>query len=790
MLKNYFKTAFRNLVKNKSYAFISIFGLAIGMTVCILLLLYVKNELSYDRFNKNADHIYRLCQPQFPYQAPQAAKLLADNFPEIKDYARILVRGKTIVQYKDKKYLEKQEAFAYADASLFRIFSFKFKQGNPETALQQPSTMVISENIARKYFGNENPIGQVVKLDNELDVTITGVMENMPQNSHFRYEMVASLTDAETLFGKESMNNWGWQNFLVYFLMQDRFSQPAFEKKCSELIYKHRNHEPHSPVDKFTIQNLKDIHLYSSHFLADIQPQNSITYVLIFSAIGVLILLIACCNYINLLTANATTRAKEIAIRKVAGATSRNLAWQFIGESFMVLFIALAMALILVARCLPVFNTLSGKELTFAALMQLSTILEILAMVIVTGFLAGAYPAFFLAKFQPAKTLKAGATTGKSKFNFRKLLVGAQFTIVIILICSALFMLSQIHFLQNNKLGFDKEYTLLAEVNHPDDDIVKYNAMKQALLKEDVVKSVSMASRVPSDTLGNVGEVLPAGQSKKIAMPYVHVHYDYFETLGIPASQGRLFSSKLKSDADDALILNAAAVKHLEIKGDPIGQSIACNWPKSQRKIIGVVDDFHFESLYNKISPVVFVIHYNMCYQLLVKVNPSNAQNTIKKLAAVCNNFYPNVVFEFHFLDAQLEALYQKDKNTFQLMGYFAALAILIASMGLFGLGLIMMKSRTKEIGVRKVLGASILQILVLFAKDFSRWVLVANIIAWPVAFYAMNKWLQNFAYRIDMTIWPFLLSGFFALLIALLTVSFQAMKAALANPIESLRYE
>lgn len=790
MLINYCKTAFRNLVKNKSYAFISIFGLAIGMAVCILLLLYVKHELSYDRFNKNADHIYRLCQPQHPYQAPQTAKLLADNLPEIKDYARILVRGKTIVQYKDKRYLEKENAFALADASLFRIFSFKFKQGDPEKALQPPFTVVISENLARKYFGNENPVGQVIKLDNELNFTIAGVMEDMPQNSHFRYELIASLTGAETLFGSESMNNWGWQNFLVYFLMQDRFSQTAFEKKCSELIAKRNNSGPNSPAVKYSIQNLRDIHLYSSHLEGDIQPQNSITYVLIFSAIGFLILLIACFNYVNLLTANATTRAKEIAIRKVAGASRRDLARQFIGESFVVLFIALILAFVFVAICLPVFNTLSGKELTFAALIQASTILEILAIVIVTGFLAGSYPAFFLAKFQPAKTLKAGATTGRSKFNFRKILVGVQFTIVIILICSALFMFSQMHFLQNKKLGFDKGYTLLAEVNHPADDVEKYNALKQALLKESVVKSVSIASRVPSDSLNNLGTLLPAGQTKPITLPFVHVHYDYFETLGIASAQGRLFSSKFKTDADEALILNEAAVKILELKGNPIGQSVACSWPKSNRKVIGVVNDFHFESLYETIRPTVFVIDYRECHLLMVKVNPANAQNTINKLEAVCNRFYPDGVFEFHFLDNQLESLYQKDKNTFQLMGYFTTLAIFIASMGLFGLGLIMMKTRTKEIGIRKVLGASIWQILILFAKFFTRWVIIANIIAWPVAFYGMNKWLQNFAYRIDMTIWPFLLSGFFALLIALLTVSYQAIKTATANPVESLRYE
>jgi len=789
MFKNYLKTALRNLAKNKSYAFISISGLAIGMTVCILLLLYVKNELSYDRFNENADHIFRLCQPQHPYNSPQTAKLLADNFPEIKDYARILISGNDVIQYKNKRYLEKENVLAYADASLFRIFSFKFKQGHPEIALQQPFTMVISEKAARKYFGNENPVGKLLKLNNEFDYMITGVMEDMPQNSHFRYDIFATLTAAEKVAGADWMNNWGWQNFLVYFVMQDRFSKPAFELKCSELIAKHSHSAPASSAVTYSIQNLKDIHLYS-HFENDIQPQNSITYVLIFSAIGFLILLIACFNYVNLLTANATTRTKEIAIRKVAGASRNHLAMQFVGESLAVLFLALTIALFLVAMCLPVFNALSGKTLSFAALLHVSTILEILAMVIVTGFLAGAYPAFFLAAFQPAKTLKARANTGKSNFNFRKLLVGVQFTIVIILICSALFMFSQIHFLQNKNLGFNKEYTLISEVNHPADDIVKYNAMKQALLKESVVRSVSMASRIPSDPLTDGGTVIPQGQTKPIELPFVHVHDDYFEILGIHASQGRLFSSQLETDADEALILNETAVKKLELKGNPIGQSVECSWPNSKRKIIGVVKDFHFESLYETIRPMVFVIFYRQCHQLMVKVNPANPKDTINKLLTICNSFYPDGIFEFHFLDDQLEALYQKDKNTFRLMGYFTALAILIASMGLFGLGLIMMKSRTKEIGVRKVLGASIWQILVLFAKDFSRWVLIANIIAWPVAFYAMNKWLQNFAYRIDMTIWPFLLSGFFTLLIALLTVSFQAMKAALANPIESLRYE
>ncbi|MFH1940473.1 MAG: ABC transporter permease [bacterium] len=787
MFKNYFKIAFRNIKKHKGYSFINIAGLAIGFACSILMVLYVFHELSYDRFHKNADYIYRLCQSEHPYQAPQTAKLLADNLPEIKNYARILVQGEQIIQHKEKKF--KETGFVRADAGLFRMFSFKFKHGNPETALQQPFSMVISEKIAHKYFGNENPIGKIFKLNNEDDYTITGVMEDMPQNSHFRYDFFATLTNADDMFGVEWMNNWGWENFLVYFFIQDEFSKSAFETKCSELIAKHRNSDPNNPLPEYSIQPLKDIHLYSSHFKNDIQPQNSITYVMIFSAIGILILLIACFNYINLLTANATTRMKEIGIKKVVGATRKQLALQFIGESFVILFIALLLSLVIVEISLPIFNALSGKVLSFTALIQMKTILSILGIILITGILAGCFPAFFLSAFQPVNALKASTSSGKSKFHFRRLLVGAQFTVVIILICSAIFMFRQIHYLQHKELGFNKEYTLISEVD-AFEDVEKYNTLKQALLQQSVVTSVSSASRVPSGSLNNFGALIPEGQTDWITMPFVHMSFDYFETLGITASQGRLFSNKLETDVNEAIILNEAAVNRLGIHENPVGQSVECAWPRSRRKIVGIVNDFHFESLYESIRPTAFVIYHSMCRNLMVKVKPSNAISTINTIKKICSNFYPDWIFEFHFIDERLERIYQTDKNTFQLMGYFTALAIFIACMGLFGLASFMMKRRTKEIGVRKVLGASVSVIIVMLSKNIIRWVLAANLIAWPIAWFAMNKWLQNFAYRIEMSLWMFILAGALALLIALVTVSYQAIRAATANPVESLRYE
>jgi putative ABC transport system permease protein len=785
MIKNYFKIAYRNLKKNYSYAFISISGLAIGLAVCILLLLYVQNELSYDRYHENADNIYRLCNPEHTYHAPPVAQKLADNLPEIQDYARILPRDNGIVEYKEKRF--KENLITYADPAFFKIFSFEFNSGDYETALDQPYSVVISEKIARKYFGNEDPIGKVLTYNKDYDYTITGVMKEMPQNSHFRYEIILTLSSADKVFGN-LMNNWGWQNFLLYFTLQDNFSKTELESKCSVLLKNPNN--PNSPLPKYELQNVKDIHLYSSHFKNDIQPQNSITYVLIFSAIGILILLIACFNYINLLTANATTRMKEVGIKKVVGATRNQLALQFMGESFLVLFIALIISLVIVQLSLPTFSELSGKVLSFTSLIQAKNILGILGIVFVVSILAGFYPAFFLSSIQPIKTLRVSINTNKSKFHFRKLLIGAQFTVVIVLICSALFMDSQINYLQDKDLGFNKEYVLTSEINSAFDNVEKYNALKEALLKESIVASVSSGSRVPSNSNTNRGALTPEGEAKPTVLPFIHVHQDYFETLGIKAFKGRLFSTQLTTDIDEAIILNETAVKELKIQGNPLGQSVKCSWPKSDRVIVGVINDVHFESLYESIPPTAFVIDYSECFQLMIKVNPSNAENATNKLKAICSNFYPDEVIEFHFLDDKLEHLYQSDKNTFQLMGYFTTLAILISCMGLFGLSLFMMKSRTKEIGVRKVLGASIPRILIMLVKDFTNWVLIANLIAWPIAFYVTNKWLENFAYRIEINYWLFLLGGFIAFLIALGTVGFQAIKSATANPVDSLKHE
>jgi len=785
MIKNYLKITIANLTKNKVYSFISISSLTIGLAVCILLLLYVSHELSFDRYHKNADNIYRLCQEEHPYQAPGAARLLQDNLPEIQKSARILPRDNILFEFEEDRY--KEDYVAWVDAELFEIFSFKFKQGSPENSLQQPGTAVINEKTARKYFGNDDPIGKILKVDNEYDYTITGVIEDIPQNSHFTFDIFMTLEDGDKMFSEDWMENWGWCNFLVYFEMQEKFSKPDLEAKICNLMPKNPN-DPEAPLPKMTIQNLKDIHLYSAHFLGDIQPQNSITYVLIFSAIGLLILLIACFNYINLLTANATTRGTEIGVRKAYGASRTQLAMQYVSESFVVLIVSLFLSLVIVWIGLPIFNELSGKDLTFSILANMNILMSILGMVVIVGLLAGWYPALVLSSYSPARVLKSSKNNASSKFQFRKILVGAQFTIVIILIACATIMFRQINFIQNKELGFDKEAVITTIFDFGDE--ATYNILKQALLGQSYVSNVSVASRIPSGSLSNQSYALAEGQIEYSLIPYVHVTYDYFKTLNIEAAQGRLFSEELKTDVTESVILNKEAVKLLKIEGNPIGQSIECRWPISTRRIVGVIEDVYFESLYNKIKPAVFVIHYPDVYHMIVKVKPSDVIGSMKSVTEICQEIYPSEVIEFTFLDSILQSRYQKDTKTFQLMGYFAVLAILLACIGLMGMATFILARRTKEIGIRKVNGATITEIIQMLNLSFVKWIAVAFVIATPIAYYGMEKWLANFAYQTSLSWWIFVLSGGLTMAIVLVTVSWLTFRAARRNPVEALRYE
>ena len=784
MIKNYLKIALANIYKSKIYSLISISSLSVGMAVCILLLLYVTHELSYDRYHEKSDNIYRLCQDVHPYQAPGAARLLTDNLPEIISSVRILPRDNINVQFDNKRF--KEDEVAWVDPALFDIFSFNFIVGTKgSSSLQQPGTVVITKSTAEKYFGNENPIGKTIEVGNEYDYLITAVIEDISDNSHFKFDIFMTLEDGAMMFGNDWMDSWGWCNFLVYFEMQDNFSKPDVEEKISNLL--NIANEPNSTPIDYTIQNVVDIHLYSSHFLGDIQPQNSIIYVLIFSAIGLLILFIASFNYVNLFTANATNRLTEISVRKTFGASRRQLAKQFILESILVFFVSFCFSLLLVGLTLPLFNEFSGKALSFSILANTNIIIGLLGMLLVVGILAGWYPALILSSYSPTRVLKSSIKSG-SGFQIKKLLIGIQFTIVIALIACAIIMYGQINFLETKDLGFEKEAVITTIFDYGDE--AKYNTLKHELLSKSYVSNVSVASRIPSGDLGNQSYAKAEGQEESILIPYVHVTFDYFRTLGIEPIEGRLFSEEFSTDVKESVILNAAAVKNLGIEGNPIGQSVQCNWPKSTRKIVGVIDDIHFESLYNKIKPTVFLIHYPVVYHLIVKVIPSDEIGSMNAITDICQSFYPDEVIEFIFLDSILEFRYKKDITTFQLMGFFAALAIFLACMGLLGISTFIISSKTKEIGIRKVNGAKVWEIIQLLNVGFIKWIAIAFVIATPLAYYAMSRWLESFAYRTELSWWIFAISGLATVLIVISTVSWVTYKAARRNPVESLRYE
>ena len=787
MFKFYLKTAVRNLYKFKTISSINIIGLSVGMAVCILLMLYVQDELSFDRYHRYSDRIFRILENDQPYISPQVSEMVSANFPEIESSARILVRDQCMIQYKEKQFIERQ--FSYADPNLFSIFSFELMKGNPATVLKRPFSIVISETIAHKYFGNEDPIGKVLRLENKHDYTITGVMEEIPHNSHFRYDILATLAGSRQVFGSAWMSNWGWQNFITYLLAKEGFSQISFGKKVSEFVTENRDFNEDESPSTYSVQALKDIHLHSGHIENDIQVQGNISYVLIFSGIGILILLIACFNYIGLLTANATTRAKEVGIKKVVGSSRNQLVRQFIGESIVILIIALCFAITLSYLSLPIFNNLTGKSLSLNILLNSRMVLSNIGILVFTGLLSAFYPAFVLSSFQPIKTLKGIKRSGYTKLNLGRMIVGGQFTISIILIICVLFMAKQLRYLQNEKLGYNQEHIIVTEF-HDTEESAKYETLKNVLLQSTNVTSVTAASRMPSDDLNNWGRLQLLGQSEWINMPFVHVNYDYFRTFGISPIWGRLFSNQMETDGAQALILNEAALKKLGLSQDKIRKPIQISWPNSNRNIIGIVKDFHFESLYNPILPVAFVISPKQCWKMAIKVRAAHLNETLAHIEKTWKAFYPEWVFEYQFIDERVRQYYESEERTFQLMGYFTFLAIFVACLGLFGLVSFIIKRRLKEISIRKVLGAPAAGIFSLLAGELLWRILLANLIAWPIAFYSLNQWLRNFAYHTSLSWWIFILSGMSVMLIALLTMSWQTIRAAMTNPIDNLRYE
>ncbi len=801
MFKNYFKIAARNLLRYKAYSFINLAGLAIGMTCAFLILLYVRDELSYDRFHENAARIYRLAwineHPQTRTPHPMAQAMVKD-LPEVENAVSLspmwgagLTRRIFSVRYGDKRFDETN--VLSVDTTFFKVFSFPLLHGDARTALQEPFAVIISERIAQKYFGEEEALGKVLRIDNEIDLKVTGVTRNVPAQSHFHFDFLISYA---MLKPRETGSYYTWADFghYNYILLKPGADPKAVAAKIpnwvgpylgwpEEWLAALREGRIH-----FELQPLTDIHL-RSHLAWELEPNSDIAYVYLFTAIAAFILLIAGINFMNLATARSATRAKEVGVRKVLGAARAQLIGQFLGEALLLSLGALALAIALAELLLPLFNAVSGRALAIHYFEQPQLFWGMCGLALLVGIFSGSYPAFFLSAYQPVKVLKGEMTAGNRSARFRRALVVAQFALSIALIAGALIVSMQLDFLRSQKLGFDKEQVLVLRLKQRAMR-EQFESVKTELLRKPEVLRASAVSNLPGGRFnGNPIQWRPEEDDQDVAQ--TRVDHDFFATLDIPLAEGRAFQREITTDADSAFILNETAAKLFDWD-TAVGKRITWFDDDNTRRgtVIGVVKDFHFQSLHTRIQPLLISLTRRSFNYMLVKVSPSDLPGTLAHCEAVWKKFDPEFDFEYSFLDADFDQLYRAEGRVRTLFGYFTFFAVFIACLGLFGLAAFTTQQRKKEIGVRKVLGASVAGVVGMLSKDFVKLVLAANVIAWPVAYFAMNKWLQDFAYRIEIGWWVFALAGGLALLIALLTVSTQAIKAALANPVEALRYE
>jgi putative ABC transport system permease protein len=800
MLGNYLKIAFRSLKKHKGYSFINISGLAIGMAVCVLILMWVLNELSYDRFHEHADRICRVTMDievgstlHTPVTLTAAGPALARDFPEVLHACRILPPNRVAVRYEDKIFQEARVGFA--ENSVFDIFTFSFVSGDPKTALEAPYSVVITESMAKKYFGEHDPLGKVLRFNNESDFSVTGVVEDIPTNSHFRFNMLRSF---QTFIkeGDASDDQWFDVRFFTYLLLDENVSIKSLEQKLPAFIDKYLGEAMKATGGsiKLFLQPLKRIHLYSD-FERDMSANSDIMYVYLFSGIALFVLLIASINFINLSTARSATRAQEVGMRKTLGAIRSRLIGQFLGESLLYSLLSMVLALVLLKLSLPLFSTVIGRELSSNLLQTPLLLAAILGMAVLVGVFAGSYPAFFLSSFQPVRVLKGLLKVGASNSRFRRILVVFQFAISIALIVGTLIVYRQIIFMKTKELGFNKEH-VVAIPRMSDAMRKSYHSFRAELLKIPGVIDVGASDRVPSR--GNlVSSFLPEGfpDDQMQTLDYMNVDTHYIPTMGIKIIAGRNFSEDLATDQEESVLINETTAKKLGWE-DPVGKRFVFRPPPGQEgettytTVIGVVRDFHMQSLRQKIDPLVIFYDYDELYTFSIRIAPDNIMHTMDLLKKKWGELDPNRPFHYYFLDDSFDDQYRREERLKNITFYFSFLAIFIGCLGLFGMASFTAEQRTKEIGIRKVLGASVSGIVRLLAKEFLILVAVANLIAWPVAYWAMSRWLQSFAYRTGIDPLLFVLSAAIALTIALITVSYQAIRAALSNPVDALRYE
>ncbi len=804
MLKNYLKIAVRNFQRYKTNTFINIFGLAVGISVFFLIIQYVAFELSYGSFNKNADRIYRVRNDRIYSDKhdksagcpPALAPTLKKEFPEVIESARLKGTDVTFID-KEKNVAENVEKVFYAETSFLKIFTFPLIIGSIAAVLNEPYNVIISESLSQKYFGNDNPVDKEITLINEYgnhNYKITGVFKDIPPNSHIKFNMLISY---KTIIAqnKQAEYYWGWNAFNTYILLARGVDPKALEAKFPAMIEKYKNYES-SYKRQYLLQPLKDIHLYS-HLRFEPEVNGSAETVKFLSIIALFVLILAWVNYINLSTSRSLMRAKEVAIRKVLGSNRLRLIKQFMTESFLLNLIALILAFVINEIALPYFNSMTGKPLSIWLLENNWTLLGVLFL---TGvFLSGIYPALVISSFNPLTAFKTSSGRISKGIDLRKTLVIFQFAISIILIASTIIVYEQLSYMYNKDLGVNIDRTLILE--SPKGNGSSYSSVtnfKDALLTIPGIKIVSASASVPGKGYSNASSgVRKYGSRKEDGTQgfFIDVDENYFKLYNIPLVAGRYF--KKTSRFNHEIILNEEAVKVYGFKNpeDAVNKKLVFDGFDGQSiKIAGVTKDYHQESLKSSILPIVFnpvnASDLNLTRYFSIKIDGKNIKHIITQVRNKWNEIFPDQPFEYNFLDDVFNAQYKSDRQFGEVFGLFTLLAIIISCLGLFGLVSFTAERKTKEIGIRKVLGATVPRIVSMLSLDFIKWVLIANIIAWPAAYYFMNKWLQGFAYRVDLDLWMFALAGGIALLIAIGTVCFHSIKAATANPVKSLRYE
>jgi len=805
MIKNFFLTAFRNLTKKWSYSFINILGLTIGLASVIYIFLFVRFELSYDKMHENHHRIYRagvrgLLMNSELNQAITAAPMaeaMLNDYPEVESACRLTTAGDWLMTYEDKKFNERNLFFA--DSTFFSIFSFKLIKGDPAQVLTEPRSLVVTESTAKKYFGNEDPVGKTLKVENDTVLyKVTGLMQDIPENSHVTFDMLGSMT---TLRRSES-TYWINHNYYTYILLNKGTNPEAFENKMESMVEKYVGPQIEQALGVnlqefkesgnsfgYFIQPLTDIHL-KSDLQYEIEANGNILYVYIFISVALFILIIASINFTNLATARAANRATEVGVRKVLGAQKKQLITQFLTESFLITLLSLALAIVTLEVVMPYLNNITQIPLSIDYFSSWYIIPVILLLIVLVSFMAGSYPAFFLASFRPVAVLKGKLKLGAKNGMLRSALVIVQFVVSIFILLSTYTVTKQLNYMLTKDLGFEKDNILM--IRRSDGLRNQIEAFKTEVKSLPDVIEVTSALDYPGINFSNNAFFKEGEPANTYLINQAWISFDYQKTFGFEMVKGRFFSKDFPTDSN-AIVINESAVKSLGFD-EPVGKNLLL--PAGEEgfrplKIIGVVKDFHFKSLHTSIEPAAFtLLPGNWEGVVCVKMRPDNNKNTISSIQNIWENFTSQYPFEYFFFDDHMEDLYRAEKRTSSIFIIFSLLSVVIAFFGLFGLISFITEQRKKEIGIRKTFGSTSLNIVIIICKDILKLIVIATIISWPVAYWVMNNWLQDFSYRIDINYIMFLVIPVLTMIVSLLVVIYQTLKAAYQNPAETLRYE